>query len=314
MNLQCPNCQKTLTVGDQYAGQLMKCPLCNGTFTVPSLPPAAGPGPVPPPAGVPPAPPTPAGTTYSFEAGAPPVEPAAKKERPAKAAAAPTPPPPAGYEHTAHLDLKPTVLQYIVVVGLVLVFILLFFTWVGLYAGKMAIATQSAWQAAFGGLSITPGLEAVSPVSKEDVGVSTLMIFYVLLFIVAVLLAIASLVVTLVPLNVPAIKPFLPWRWAAVGGLSLLTLLFFILQLVIGFSLEHKVTEIADKKYSVAEKAQMPAAEREFTHAEAVGSVHRTGWLRLALVLQIIATVCAGLLVWLERRGNRAVPRVQLLW
>ena len=36
MNLLCPNCQKMLQVPEQYAGQLMKCPLCSGTFTVPA--------------------------------------------------------------------------------------------------------------------------------------------------------------------------------------------------------------------------------------------------------------------------------------
>src|SRR5262249_937155 len=45
MNLLCPNCGKMLTVPEQYAGQLMKCPLCAGTFTVPTLapPPATTP-------------------------------------------------------------------------------------------------------------------------------------------------------------------------------------------------------------------------------------------------------------------------------
>src|SRR6516225_7855845 len=43
MNLMCPNCQKMLTVPDEFAGQLMKCPLCTGTFTVPGLPGAASP-------------------------------------------------------------------------------------------------------------------------------------------------------------------------------------------------------------------------------------------------------------------------------
>ena len=38
MNLLCPNCQKPLTVPEQYAGQPMRCPLCAGTFTVPALP------------------------------------------------------------------------------------------------------------------------------------------------------------------------------------------------------------------------------------------------------------------------------------
>src|SRR5262249_49448655 len=42
MNLLCPNCGKMLTVPEQYAGQMMKCPLCMGTFTVPALPSGAG--------------------------------------------------------------------------------------------------------------------------------------------------------------------------------------------------------------------------------------------------------------------------------
>src|SRR5438105_269211 len=57
MNLLCPNCQKMLTVPEQYAGQLMKCPLCSGTFTVPALPqPAFG---APEPSAPPPPPPPP---------------------------------------------------------------------------------------------------------------------------------------------------------------------------------------------------------------------------------------------------------------
>jgi hypothetical protein len=65
MNLQCPNCQKLLTVPEQYAGQLMKCPLCQGNFQVPSLPggvepaPAFAPPAPPPPSPPPPAPPSP---------------------------------------------------------------------------------------------------------------------------------------------------------------------------------------------------------------------------------------------------------------
>src|SRR5881394_1275726 len=47
MNLLCPNCQKTLTVPEQFAGQLMKCPLCSGTFTVPALPSGGDPVPAP---------------------------------------------------------------------------------------------------------------------------------------------------------------------------------------------------------------------------------------------------------------------------
>lgn len=36
MNLVCPSCQEPLSIPEQYAGQLMKCPACSGHFTVPS--------------------------------------------------------------------------------------------------------------------------------------------------------------------------------------------------------------------------------------------------------------------------------------
>jgi hypothetical protein len=42
MAFLCPSCQKMLTVPEQYAGQMMKCPLCGGTITVPA-PPAGAP-------------------------------------------------------------------------------------------------------------------------------------------------------------------------------------------------------------------------------------------------------------------------------
>ena len=89
MNLLCPNCGKMLTVPEQYAGQLMKCPLCSGTFTVPALPPSGG--------GLDaPAPPQPA---FSPGVGPRPVSagPAGAARRapvPAFQAAAPAPPPP----------------------------------------------------------------------------------------------------------------------------------------------------------------------------------------------------------------------------
>src|SRR5439155_16195896 len=47
MNLACPNCQRMITIADQFAGQMMQCPLCNGTFTAPMLPSTGAPPAVP---------------------------------------------------------------------------------------------------------------------------------------------------------------------------------------------------------------------------------------------------------------------------
>ena len=40
MELLCPHCMKKVTVGDDKAGQVLNCPLCQGVFAAPSLPPA----------------------------------------------------------------------------------------------------------------------------------------------------------------------------------------------------------------------------------------------------------------------------------
>ena len=47
MNLLCPHCQRMLSGLGGICRQLMKCPLCEGTFPVPGLPGAASPPPPP---------------------------------------------------------------------------------------------------------------------------------------------------------------------------------------------------------------------------------------------------------------------------
>src|SRR6266446_4582719 len=99
MKLICPNCQKELTVPDQYAGQVMKCPLCAGNFTAPTLPQASSAPPPSAPAhtyGLAPEPIVP--VTAPAPAPAPPRK---KEPAPAPAPAADAGPPPVtgDYQH-----------------------------------------------------------------------------------------------------------------------------------------------------------------------------------------------------------------------
>jgi hypothetical protein len=198
MNLLCPNCQQPLSVEEQYAGQLMKCPKCGGNFTVPALPQAAPvPSLAPEPAPAAPAP-APAhdedhggSSTYGLKPDVhtpPPHDPARPPlELPSQRTATvpppprpplptseprrvteeyPAPPPPAapgpsreGYHRTASLSLNPEVLTWLPPVALVLAFVLSFFPWVGRFPGGHSVDTQNAWQAAFGGHSVDPVYE-----------------------------------------------------------------------------------------------------------------------------------------------------------
>src|SRR2546430_2271606 len=93
MNLLCPNCGKMLTVPDQYAGQMMKCRLCSGPFTVPALP---GGGPQEPAPVQPPALPTSSPADpyqVRHDVSSEPV-PAFQQQAPAEPAFSTAPPPP----------------------------------------------------------------------------------------------------------------------------------------------------------------------------------------------------------------------------
>lgn len=123
MNLLCPNCQKMLQVPDQFAGQMMKCPLCGGAFTVPSLPASSAP-------------------TGS-----------------AAASSATASNGPAGYQQTHSVIIHTKALAWVPAGALFLVFFLMFFPWLeaGVAVNDNRYPT-SGWQTAFGEMASGLGL------------------------------------------------------------------------------------------------------------------------------------------------------------
>lgn len=127
MNLLCPNCQKMLQVPDQFAGQMMKCPLCGGAFTVPTPPASSGPAASAP--------------VYSATAGTGPSA------------------PPAGYQQSYSLVIHTKALAWMPAVALFLVFFLMFFPWLeaGVAVNDNRYPT-SGWQTAFGEMASGLGM------------------------------------------------------------------------------------------------------------------------------------------------------------
>jgi hypothetical protein len=248
-----------LTVPEQYAGQPMKCPLCNGTFTVPSLP-AAVPEPavaaasetyslqherVPPPA-----------TSSTGNSVASP-EPVAAPP----VATSPAPSAPGEYHHGFTLRVNPRVVPWLAPVGLLLVFVMMFFSWVPGFS-------WNAWEWGFGG-----------PSSSSLIG------FYCILTVLALLVAVAVLLMNLkiIP-DVPALKPVHPWRGLIVAGLTGLAFLFLLIQFL---------------RYVFG----------------AWVSPLVTMWAMLAFWVHLIALIGALLEFWLERRGpSRPLPRIDGHW
>lgn len=221
MNLLCPSCQKMLQVPDQFAGQQMRCPLCNSIFTVPGLPdappPAHAPAPPPPlPVSAPP-PPVEAFKFADSSAPSPPILPPVPDPTKSKPAA----PPPAPIKERDFISLKSyfiskRVVPWIAPIALSILFLLSFFPWL---SGGKGGSGLNPWSLAFGEFA-----------SKLPMGGAT-MILYVLLMLFAFLTAVGSFLIHLRVLpQVPALEKI---RTLIVAGLTWSAFLFLTINLLI---------------------------------------------------------------------------------
>lgn len=363
MNLLCPNCQKMLTVPEQFAGQLMKCPLCSGTFTVPALPPPSTVevpafGTTPPAAPPPPAPSGPPEPAFT-PAPAPPVP--AFSSGPAEPAFTTTPSPslspsPASsageaypsrigldsgdYTRTVRVTANERLLQWVAPAGMLLIFLLTFFSWVQIAPGGVPAVTQNAWQAAFGGytedIDMRKQFRIITDREAEDLkakqggdeignapGVSPLLLFYLIFFVVTLLVSVFVAVLPFIKMPLPPqVQQVLPWKWAILAGLNAVLLLFLTLQLLLNFSLESTMAAWVENqpqvKRETIEKDKLDTRAKKEIEAYR-GSMlqwrERTLWLWLAFLLHVVATAAAGLVYWMERRGpGKPAPTLELRW
>ena len=146
MELLCPHCMKKVTVGDDKAGQVLNCPLCQGVFAAPSLPPAPVRSAPPPPA---PSPISSTPSTFALEPlePLPPASTSVAAGPPPTSAPPPPPRPPADYSRRFAFQLRPAVLVCFAPVCLFLIILVLsFFEW---HAVLDARAGLSLWRLGF---------------------------------------------------------------------------------------------------------------------------------------------------------------------
>jgi len=218
MDFRCPSCQKDLTVPDEYAGQLMKCPLCQNTFQAPALPPPVTP--------TPPATPPPAGPdTYAVitePTGPPPAQqqvPPRKQEAPAPPPPPPPPPTPTGdYTHRRSIWISPRVVPWIAPAAAVVVLLLSFFPWAGYAGGDSFLPWGWGWGRA--------------PHWNPLTFFFTLMLLFE--FLASMAIAAFRLAPTLKP--PAALHQVWPWRAGVVALFAFLGLFFLLVQLCIGFT------------------------------------------------------------------------------
>jgi hypothetical protein len=347
MELNCPSCKQRLSIPDQYAGQLMKCPMCSNTFTAPPLQSAPPPPAPPPPRQAPPR------ESFTAPPPAPPPPPPSAppewepiEEVPAEeyAETAPQQLPPTEYRHRMSLWLSGRVLQWVPPIALFLVFVLTFFPWVAIDFFGVRTHRQNAWQASFGSYWVDEEAKDLLPIQRsakskpEEPGVCILLMFYVILLPIVVLLAIGSLLMGLLGYRLPpGLEALSPWRWAITGGTILLLFLFLLLQVWIGFSMHNRILDAYYKAEAertkdlagmreLAAKAEgkereqalkrVASTEREVTMGREMIhlTLRRTSWLRTAFYLHFLAVICAAIVFWNDLRRGKPMPRVDVLW
>jgi hypothetical protein len=245
-----------------------------------------------------------------------------------------------GYRNGFTIFISDKALRFLPPACLVLIFFLTIFTsWVGIYPGGLPAITQSAWGAAFGGYSEPGGKdmqkiikfptreqladmnedkEAKDRVQDPHPGWSPLLILYLLLFLLALLLSIAITVLPFLNLQLPPqVQQFLPWQWAALAGLNAVLLLFLGLQMLLGFSLENNFEAYVRSRpeYKKEAKSDFEQKRMDVDRGGRIAYVQRTIWLRLAFFLQLVAAVAAGLVFWIDKRGpSMPLPCIDVKW
>jgi hypothetical protein len=344
MNLLCPNCEKMLTVAEEFSGQLMKCPLCDGTFTVPALPateePAAAPAsaslradegdvyglqeppPAPPPNGELSRGPVPSDNrTLDLPSSSPDAGGTSSRitAEPSEAARQPAPTPQAG-EHTLYIPLSQDVLRWVAPGALLLIFVFQMFPWVGLYPGGYEVGAQNAWGAAFGsnGLADNDLPKWGWPTDEGKLGMSLVTLFYLipcffLVFAVTTACAVAGILREKLP---QVLWPIYPWRWAIALGANVLLLLILLLQLAVGFELESRMASAAERMYPAQARATTTEQKQVVVERGIFEEmVQRTFWLRLVVLLHLVAIAACGVTFWLTRRDpDRPTPWLAFHW
>jgi hypothetical protein len=342
MNLICPHCQQMVSAPDSSAGQLMKCPLCNESFSVPSLPQPASSKPLELPADAALAPPdvaptpplTPLDTheepVYKVvpEPPKPPPPPPPRREprpvTPSPASSSAVVSPPLPRQGSLKLRINPEYLPWIVPIALTFTLFLMFFPWVGAYPGGFGVYTQTGFQTIWGGFSVDPVGEKVLLQQKEIEDHISANWFRMTLYLLLILGALALLIWPIVQARggvrtPPALEAIAPWRSTLLVVVLLLAFVFLFLQVWRGSGLEDALTAPIDTRLEKDRAAAQNYDEKtmvEIRRGQLLGSLglRATAWLYWEVIFLLIVLGGASLELWMEKRPDHPLPHAELSW
>jgi hypothetical protein len=223
------------------------------------------------------------------------------------------------YQHALSGSLNPQVLPWIAPVCLLLVFFLQFLAWDGIYPGGEPAVTGNAWRAAFGAYAVDGDLKNLVSLGDDfRPGASVLTIFYLILFFPALLVTVASIILPILQMKLPPwVNDLMPWRWGIVAAANLLVFLFLALQLLLGFSFDSRYRDWVDNqtKRTESNPTTQERKEADAKRGELLERLRHTSWLRVVVLLHLMAIAGSALMFWIDRRGAlRPLPRWELKW
>jgi hypothetical protein len=312
MRLLCPFCQKAITVPDTEAGKAVHCPECGEQFAAPqlySMAPAPAAESRPAPTADRSAPQDPVPETYVSPPDLPHV-PAVDREL-------------SGYGRVRSIPLDPRVIRWIPAGALFLAFVLTLLPWNGLFPGGHPAYTQSAWGGLTGSLSYDDVAEDELKLRddlRNRLHTSWFLFPYLFLLLPTLALAVAGPVVDLAKIKLPAgLEQAWHFRPALLGVLCVVTLVFLLAQWASGFGLQRAVNDkieadYADTKAAANTPEKLQRWEMRVSAAKGGYHVRTTPWLRLTVLLHLLAAAAVATEAGLMLRGKKPPPRLAAMW
>ncbi len=311
MRLLCPFCQQSLTVPDDSAGKPINCMYCGQQFAAPQLYSTPAPLAESVPVTVP---------ASAIPRNLPPQMPEKPPvQLPDSVESAPT----VGYARTKSLTLNPAVVRWVAPAALFVIFVLTFFSWNGMYPAGYSAYSQSAWGGLFAGFSQDEVAEDELKLAKtfdEKLHTSWWLLPYLPFLILALIVAWAGPILAVSKVKLPGgIEKLWQYRPLLLGGLCVMTLMFLMAQWASGFGLQRAVrdkveSEYAEKKAAANTPEKMQRVEMTAALMQGAAMVRTTPWLRLAVLLHLVAALAVLAEAGLMLRGNKPPPRVGVMW
>jgi hypothetical protein len=218
------------------------------------------------------------------------------------------------YPHQLAVHLNLTAVRWVPPACLVLIFILLFFPWVGLYAGDRMLLRQSGWGVAFGGMTHYTArfLADLNP------GVAVIVLLYFFLICLGLLAVVALALGQFAPerLHVdlpPWLKGLVAWRSFLLGSISILGFVFLLPHCFVSFPFERMLLSNAGEVYEATLQA-VKNLDVDKASLLTEPFLQRRSWYYAVVFLNLLAVFGSLGDFWLARRGNRPPPRMEVAW